>query len=165
MCGYRPQFVPLPTPKGFTDVDFVAYFDAVSTPVLGMTLAAGAEQLDVPLQIENDADFICRGIKVALTLTAERGVPTLPQVQFKTPNGTPISSKFPAFPPILNQSYLGGGLVVLPAGALEIPTVPMDAEILCPAGSAWLMNVYNPGILATLSGFVAFFGVKRYANG
>ena len=163
--GYRPQFVPPPTPKGFHDVDFVAYFDAVSTPFLGTIMQAGAEQLDVPLQLENDADFVLRGIRVVLFLTTERGAPAVPQVQFKAPDGSPLSSKFPAFPPLLLQSYTAGGLIVAPAGAFEFPTVPIDPEVLCPAGSAFLMNVYNPGILAQLGGFIAFFGVKRYANG
>ena len=164
--GYRHQFVPAPTPQGFHDVDFIAYFDKVSTPVLGITLQANAEQLDVPLQLENDADFVFRGIRVYLTLSEEIGAGAPPRVQFKTPNGTPISSKFPALPPRLDQAYRAGGLNLGPTGVYELPTVPTDAEVLCPAGSAFLMNVYNPNAApATLSGFIAFFGVKRYPNG
>jgi hypothetical protein len=163
---YRPQFVPAPTPQGFHDVDFIAYFDAISTPVLGITLQAGAEQLDVPLQLENDADFIFRGIRILATLASERGGGLPPRFQFKTPDGTPLSSKFPALPPRLDQSYRAGGLNLGPTGTYELPTVPTDAEVLCPASSAFLMNVYNPNAVpATLSGFIAFFGVKRYANG
>jgi hypothetical protein len=137
------------------DVDFEAYFDAVSTPVLGITLAAGAEQLDVPLQLENDADFIVRGIRIVGAA----------QFQFKTPDGIPLSSRFPAQPPVLQQSYQAGGLNLTPSGVFELPTVPMDPEVVCPAGSAWLLNVLNPAAIPTaVAGFIVFFGVKRYAQ-
>lgn len=164
---YRPQFVPRSTPKGFHDVDFVHFYDANTTPVLGMTIGAGAEKMDIPLYLENDADFILRGIRVLLVVTSEEAGAVAARVQFREPaGGRFLSSQPPALPPVLSQSYLGQGLNVTPTGAFEFPMVPMDPEIVCPAGSAFLAYLYNPlAVAGMVSGFIAFFGVKRYANG
>jgi hypothetical protein len=154
--NYRPQFVPAPAPQGFHDEEFVHYFDAVSTPVLGAVLAAGATQMNVTLQLENDADFIARGIRIIGTA----------RFQFREPFGDKLLSEdLPATPPVLRHTYQAGGLDLTPSGTLELPTVPIEPEIFCPAGSAFQVNIYNPAAVpANVAGFIAIFGVKRYAK-
>jgi hypothetical protein len=62
---YRPQF-PFFTPPLYRDKDAVQYFDQVSTPLLNsaLNLAVGGMILGIPLQLDADAPFTWRGIKV-----------------------------------------------------------------------------------------------------
>lgn len=63
--SYRPQF-PFSVPPDTQDKDFVHYFDQTNTPQLNnaLSLAVGATILQIPLQLEGDAPFTIRGIKV-----------------------------------------------------------------------------------------------------
>ena len=151
-ASYQPQFAFPPCPVGFEDLEFVHYFDAVSTPALGSTLAAGAESFDIPLFLEKDADFVARAIRIVGAA----------QFQFRDPTGTWLSEKPPAFPPLLSQSYQGQGLNLAPSGAFFQPSVVLEPEIVCTAGSAFMLYLYNPtGGPVAVAGFVSIEGVKR----
>jgi hypothetical protein len=153
--SYRAQFAYPPAPAGFHDEDFIHYYDAISTPTLGSILPAGATLRDIPLVLETDADFIARGIRIFGFV----------DFQLREPNGAFLSEQPPANPPSLFHSYLGGGIIIFPAGPMELPTVPLESEIVCPAGSAFLLYLYNPtGGPTPVNGTIAIFGVKRYAD-
>jgi hypothetical protein len=153
---YRAQFAYRPAPTGFHDEDFTHFYNAISTPALGMTIAAGDTLKDIPLVLETDADFIARGIRIMGQA----------RFQFREPSGLWLSEQYPAPPPHLVHSYQAGGLDLLPAGTFELPTVPLEPAIGCLAGSAFLLYLYNPAAIpVAVNGWVAIFGVKRYANG
>jgi hypothetical protein len=155
--SYRAQFDSPPAPRGFHDEDFVHYYDAINTPTLGQALPAGATLRDIPLVLETDADFIARGIRIIGA--------GLVQYRFREPNGGYLSEQPPANPPVLFHSYVAGGIVVFPVGLFEVPTVPLDPEVVCPAGSAFVLSLYNlAAIPMPVGGFIAIFGVKRYAD-
>jgi hypothetical protein len=121
-----------------------------------MTIAAGDTLKDIPLVLETDADFIARGIRIMGQA----------RFQFREPSGLWLSEQYPAPPPHLVHSYQAGGLDLLPAGTFELPTVPLEPAIGCLAGSAFLLYLYNPAAIpVAVNGWVAIFGVKRYANG
>lgn len=155
-ASYQPQFAFPPTPPGFADDQFVQYYDAISTPILGATLAAHGEYLDIPLQIENDPTpdsvFIARALRI---VGAAR-------FQFREPSGSWLSSAFPNLPPVLRQSYLAQGLDLGPSGAFFQPAVSFEPEIYCRAGSFFLLYLYNPAAApAAVAGFISIEGVKR----
>lgn len=151
--NYRPQFAASFAPAGFHDEEFVHYYDAVSNPALGLTLAAGASLRDIPLPLETDAAFIARGIRFVGT--------GMPNLQVREPGGRYLSQDaLFAF-----QSYLSGGLFVLPSGAFEVMTVALEPEIECPAGSVFLAYFENSLAVPLAMGVeISIFGVKRYAD-
>ena len=153
--SYRAQFAYPPAPRGFHDEDFIHYYDAISTPTLGQIMPAGSTLRDIPLVLETDADFIARGVRIFGFV----------DFRLREPNGGYLSEQPPANPPILFHSYVGGGIIIFPAGLVELPTVPLDSEIVCSAGSAFLLYLYNAlPIPMQVNGTIAIFGVKRYAD-
>jgi hypothetical protein len=62
---YRPEFF-YSTPPEFQDKDFIHYFDQTDNAQLlnALSLAAGQTILGIPLQLETDAPFFLRGIKI-----------------------------------------------------------------------------------------------------
>jgi hypothetical protein len=62
--SYRPQYVTTPTPPGFVDEEFEYYFDSTNTPALA-PLVSGQQVNRVTLQLQQDAEFIWRGIEIS----------------------------------------------------------------------------------------------------
>lgn len=150
--SYRAQFAYAPAPSGFHDEDFVHYYDAINTPTLGLIMDAGSTLRDIPLVLETDADFLARGIRIYGSV----------HFRLREPNGAYLSEQPPANPPVLFHSYVAGGVLIFPFGLVELPTVPLEPGIVCPAGSAFLLYLYNPyAFPVPVFGTIAIFGVKR----
>ena len=158
--NYRPQFAVSPCPAGFHDEEFIHYFDELSNPALGLTLAGGATLRDIPLQLETDAVFIARGVRLGSIATVN--------VQLREPGGRLLSPEVSGSGFLIPyQSYLPGGLDLTPAGGFELMTVPLEPEIECPAGSvfmAYFQNATSPPAPVAIDAVIAIFGVKRYAD-
>lgn len=120
---YRPQFSYPKAPDGTYDQDFVYSFDPYSTPALNVRFAPGQTLLRVPLQMESDAAFIQRGLKMNPSFTNFLGV------QLFTPDDSPISDD------------------LLPLSAYSAntgnPAAILEPEILSPAGASYQLNVVN----------------------
>ena len=147
---YRAQYGFPPTPKGFDDQMFHYSFDSTTVPALGVSLAAGAYSNDVTLQLQNDAEFILRGIKVQ-TQAGTTGSNL--SMQIKDPFGNYLS----AGPVDLSRYLRGSGLAVI--GRL---IVPFEAEIVCPIGGFFQLYFYNPTTGSITPPALTFFGVKRF---
>jgi hypothetical protein len=153
---FRPQYAFAPAPSGFHDEDFVHTYNSINTPAFGL-VAGNVELRDIVLQLEPDAIFLLRGLKIIVD------DPTFSfGYQFREPGG-----KFLSRDPVrLNQGYLGGVLLSFVTGAFAVSIVPIEPEIECPPGGVFLLNILNvlgtPANAALLS--VSLFGVKRYAD-
>lgn len=113
---FRPQFAYPPPPDGWIDVEFVYYFDSTIQPSLGLV----PSNL-VPLQLEPDAEYRFRAIQI----TGNAGDIA---VRFWTPRGEQISQVQ------VEADLAYGGAVSAGAPVGRLP-VPLDDEIVCPAGS------------------------------
>ena len=114
----RPQFAFKDAPEGYEDQDFVYVFDASNTPALAQVLAPGQSILNIPLQLQSDAEFLLRGIEVFdLSGTAV--------MRLRTPNGDYVQSDWT---PALD--YAGH-------------PVPVEPAVPCPAAGVFLLDVAN----------------------
>lgn len=153
---YRPQFAFV-TPMGFRDEAFHYSFDSGNVPALGSVIAAGQLVSDITLQLQNDAEFILRALKVTGS-GSERGGLTQTAVsnlalQIKDPRGEYLSA---SFLPISNYLTGAGEAVV---GRMF---VPFESEIRCPASGFLQLFLYNPTSGALLPPSFTLYGVKRY---
>ena len=123
--SYRPQF-PFRTPPQFQDKDFVHYFDQTTVPLFNtaLSLAAGGIILNIPLQLQADAPFSIRGIKV--------NGPANFAVRFRDPYG----------------NYLSEGFIPIPlrdgpeeTGVYGSNVVDFEPEIGCPVGSIIFVDI------------------------
>lgn len=123
--SYRPQFL-YSTPEKFKDEDFIHYFDQHNTTQLNnaLSLAAGGTIIGIPLQLETDAPFFWRGLKI--------DGPANYAVRLRDPYG----------------NYLTDDYVPLPLGfspdaptVAGSPVIPMEPEVPCPAGSVILVDI------------------------
>jgi hypothetical protein len=127
---YRPQYVFPPTPAGFVDEQFHYSFDSTNTPVLGLAIAAGVTLRNVYLQLQNDAEFILRAIKVQLGTS-----PSNLYLSIRDPHSFPLSA---VHLPLNNYLTPGGASIV---GSMM---VPFESEVVCPAGGFFILDLYNP---------------------
>ncbi len=120
---YRPQFSNPKPPQGTYDEDFVYSFDPYNTPALNVRFAPGQQLLRVPLQMQSDAAFIHRGLKMNPSFTSFLGV------QLFCPDDSPLSDD------------------ILPLSAYSAntgnPAPILEPEILSPAGASYQLNVVN----------------------
>ncbi len=144
---FRPQYSYPPAPRGKEDETFHYSFDGTNTPLLGLSLAAGQYFNDIPLTLEQDAPFLCRGIKIRLATD-----PSNLWAKLKTPHGDYLQTVYVP----LSLWASGSGIAV--AGQL---IVPMENEIECPAGSNWTLYLYNPTGDSVTPPAVTLYGVKR----
>ena len=114
----RPQFAFKNAPDGYEDQDFVYVFDASNTPALAQGLASGESILNIPLQLQSDAEFIARGIEVFDTSG-------LAMLRLRTPSGDYMQSDWT---PALD--YAGH-------------PVPVEPAIPCAAAGVFLLDVSN----------------------
>jgi hypothetical protein len=143
---YRPAFA-YHTPRGFRDETFHYSFNGSNVAALGTAIAAGALVADIILQLQNDADFVCRGLKVLLGT-----VPSNLYLWLKDPFGNYLSQTY--VPASLSVSGSGSGV----CGSLVVPI----EEIICPASGMWTAYLYNPTAAPVNPPAFSFFGVKRY---
>lgn len=144
---YRPQMA-FQTPPGFRDEQFHYSFDSTIVPVLATAILAGQVVNDIYFQLQNDAEFICRGIKVQLATAASNL-----QLWLKDPFGN-----------YLSQTYIPLATYATGAGTQVIGRmiVPFEPEIACPAGSIFTAFLLNPTLGSVTPPAFTFFGVKRY---
>lgn len=123
--SYRPQF-PFSTPPQFQDKDFVHYFDQTNTPQLNsaLSLAAGGTILAIPLQLQGDAPFSLRGIKI--------NGPSNYAVRLRDPYGNYLSDDWVNLP----LEYAPNEPAVFGSNVVEF-----EPEIRCPAGCVLLVDV------------------------
>jgi hypothetical protein len=120
---YRPQF-SFPEPQqGTYDEDFVYSFDPYNTPALDVRLGPNGMLLRIPLQMQSDAAFVHRGLKLNPSLTSFLGV------QLFFPDDTPLTDD----------------LVPLSAFAANTgnPAPILEPDMLVPAGASYQLNVVN----------------------
>jgi len=159
---YRPQFA-YPTPDGFTDQDCDQYFDGNNAPLLN--LSGGPDLVsNIPLQLDKDADFLWRGIKIPNL----RGIVLNLGIQLRGPDGRYLSpSSQLIFPP-------GNTTVFIPVwlwawqssqydGLTGGPGCIIEPEIYCQKGSVIMLDYQN---LTRGGGSIDFAvvltGVKRW---
>jgi hypothetical protein len=143
---YRPQFA-FQTKAGFQDEQFHYSFDSTNVPALGVAIAGGAYANNIVLQLQNDAEFILRSIKVQTGTTASNLYLTI-----KDPFGNYLS----AVPlPLTNYLTAAGGAVL---GQLE---VPFEADIQCPLGGFFELFFYNPTAAPITPPSFTLYGVNR----
>ena len=147
---YRPQFA-YPTPDGFVDEDFDHYYDNLSVPLLGGMKTQ--EVRNIPLQLDTDADFLWRGIKIP---SADANTPPNIGIQLRAPDGRYIMA---GYVPIWlfglqlsqNPNYNGPGSILEP-------------EIYCPRGSTILLNLFDFNNSNEEIGVITLTGVKRWSK-
>lgn len=145
---YRPQF-PWKTPDGFVDQDFSYSFDGSTVPLLAPSIPGGAFIQNIFMRLQPDEMFLWRGWKV------QGYGPSLQPlyIWFKDSHGNYLSN---APIPSLHWTYPSGTI------GFGFATVPLEPEIVCPAGSVVTLYIQNPGILTvTNPPRVILYGVKR----
>jgi hypothetical protein len=111
---YRPQFPISPAPEGFEWVPTIYSFDATNTPALSLAITGTQQTDDIPLLLDDDADFYLMAIKVNAPLV---------KMILKDPYTAPLVDDFVS--PLLWADDLQ-------------PTVVETPGLYCPAGSALL---------------------------
>lgn len=120
---YRPQFSFSEAQQGTYDEDFVYSFDPYNTPALDIRFGPAEQLLRLPLQMQSDAAFIHRGLRMNPALTSFLGA------QLFFPDDTPLSDD------------------LLPISAFSAntgnPAPIIEAEMLSPAGASYQVNIVN----------------------
>ena len=98
-------------------------FDPYNTPALNVRFAPGQQLLRIPLQLQSDAAFIHRGLKLNSSLPSFLGV------QLFFPDDTPLTDD------IVSVSAFTSGT--------GNPAPILEPEIMSPAGASYQLNVVN----------------------
>ena len=154
---YRPQFA-FATPPGNEDQDFDHYYDSGNTP--GLNIPPGNMPImSIPLNIDPDADFMWRGIKIPMG----GGLKPL-FVRFRDPNtGRYLQDDFiPAWNFAVNPASngLNGGQSCIQEAEIKCPragVVMLDLQMNAPQPSSAsapvvIAGVSNGGGLGSYSG-------------
>ena len=148
---FRPQFVyPFP-PDPCEDQKSLYSFDTVNTPALTGTLGAGLTLARIPLRMDRDSAFLCRGVKSNGPLLLRVEDPAGNQLSDSENATQAVNFENPS-----QWSNTGGaGLAVLDSGA---------GGVFAHAGGTFLLYLYNPtGSAVTLTTtIVTLHGVKRF---
>jgi hypothetical protein len=155
MSMYRPQYA-FGTPRGFRDETFHYSFDKTNVAALGVQIPAGQLRNDIVLQLQNDQEFVCRGISV-LGADVERGgtAPSNLYLWLKDPFGNYLSQTYVP----LSRYLTGSGRTVTG----RFPVI-LEPEIICPAGGMWVAYFYNPTSGSLYPPAFTFYGDKRYSE-
>lgn len=125
--SYRPQFAYALAPDGWEDQEFEYFFDTLNA--LPPLIAPGQEFQNIVLQLHRDADFHWRAVQ-----TSRLGGGAGLGLRFRTPDGSRIED---AYVPAWNLSGYPGAAAGIPGGT----PVPLQDEIVCPAGSVILLDI------------------------
>jgi hypothetical protein len=126
---YRPQAAYPPAPPGWQDEDFEYYFDVSSLPAFQIALTPGQEITGLVLKLQPDAEFRLRALQV-WNPNGALGV------RFQTPDGQYFDADYVPASVFWGLPLATGGI---PGG---VP-VAIEPEIVCPAGSALLLDLKN----------------------
>jgi hypothetical protein len=146
--NYRPQFAYPPAPQGFEDRNYTYTFHPGNVPQLGVTMPALSVIENIALPLEPDADFLCRAIQINLFCD---------YAYLRTPRGDNLSDGYAPlwlWPPASSVAWPGSGNLAM----------PFEPEIVCPAGSFWLLFLQNRRaipVVPTALTQISLFGVKR----
>jgi hypothetical protein len=121
--SYRPQFAFEPPPPGWEDVDFEYVFSPENTPAMNVPLFPGDTLLNVVLPLEPDAEYRVRSIEFIDPSLGGLGV------RFRDAYGV-LLSPLPGF--VRSSSYTRTGAAV-----------PLEPELVCPAGSVLQVDLKN----------------------
>lgn len=119
---YRPQYAYPPPPPGWQDEEFEYYFDITNTPALGVI-----PSYRVPLQLQQDAEYRIR----AFEISGNTGKLLL---RFWTPDGLQLSQ-------VQIENDLAYAATVNGTAPIGRLPVPLADEIICPKGSAVLVDI------------------------
>lgn len=145
--SFRPQFAYPPTPRGYQDEAFSYSFDSSNIALLNIALAAGGQANNIPFQLEPDAAFILRAMKV------ESGTgPSTLALEFKTAHGDYLCTTY-----VPLATWLDGG----GTGIVGKMFIPLESEIECPPGSVLNAYLYNPTAAPVSPPAFTLYGVKR----
>ena len=148
---YRPQFPYPPPPKGCEDIDCRYAFDQTNVAALAGTIAANSFFQYIPLQLDQDADFFLRGIRIAATSLL---------LGLFDPGGHPLLLPSTAgAPPVIENDlwfeFDGGPLITLESD---------NWGIYCPAGSAFALNMQNTTGSGQSGPIITLHGIKRFGR-
>jgi hypothetical protein len=124
--AYRPQYAYPDSLEGFTEEDFVYYFDATNTPILNQ-IPVNTPLSRIPLQLQADAPFRLRAVQVS------GNVGNL-LLRFWDSFGNPLSQVLVE----ADRSYSGSEQGAQPIGRLPVVFEP---EVPCPAGAVLLVDL------------------------
>lgn len=126
---YRPQYAFPPTLPGFLDEQFHYSFDGTNVPVLATPIAAGQGVENITLQLQNDAEFILRAVKVQLSTSPSNLYGTI-----RDPYGNFLSAS-----PLPFAGYL------TPSGSPLMGSlfVNFEAEVRAPIGGFFQLFLFN----------------------
>lgn len=143
---YRPQFA-YPTPPGYQDRPFIHSFDGTTVKLLSGNIANGVFLQNIMLPLDTDEMFLWRGWKVQSYSINFLSL----YFQWKDPFGNYLS------PTQVTADHIG-----VPSGTagFGFATVPIEPEIICPAGAMLSCYIFNPSVQVALPR-VVMFGVKR----
>ena len=149
---YRPEFVYLPAPADSKDVRCTYSFDGSNTPALASAIpAANAYSTEIPLTLDEDADFFLRGIQLQETVLL---IGLLDPFRNQLVNPL-VPGNPPTLLPDLWASTDGAGLEALESD---------NWGIYCPRGSSLIAYVQN-GTAAPVAGpVITLHGIKRYCG-
>ena len=150
--AYRPQFAFPNPPKTCRDQNCMYSFDGTNTPSL-LSIAAGEPGTNkIPLQLDNDADFLIRPVRMpptALKVALEDCfLHLLVEVN-------PVNADYQLLNPEFWSESDGAGLVAWESD---------DWGIWCPAGGSLILYCANPTGAAITNFVVNLQGVKRYTG-
>lgn len=136
---YRAQWTYV-TPPGYRDEIF-------EQPFFWQLVANGQLYRDLPIQLDDDADFIIR--KIEFDGTPGGGGSSL--VRFRDAFGNPLTTGYD------NNGFLLPNGLILAMGFLGALSLPLESEIWCPAGSVLLVDL-QPSTNGTISGLTIPLG-------
>jgi len=146
---YRPQFAYPPPPTGCREQNCMYSFDATNTPSFASIAANDPGTNKIPLQLDQDADFIIRAVRItpsSLRVVLEDCF--LHALVDQNPQNQCLNPKFWA-------QTEGAGFV------------PLESDnwgIWCPAGGILIAYVQNPTGAPITGLAINLVGEKRYSG-
>ena len=149
---YRPQFVYLPSPPNTKDVRTSYSFDQSNVPTfVGTIPAANAYSTQIPLQLDNDADFFLRAIEIKETVLLIGILDPM--------NNQLVDPLVPG-----NPATLLPDLWASPDGAVIVPLESDNWGVFCSAGSSLIAYVQNSTGDPVAGPVITLHGIKRYCG-
>lgn len=148
--SYLLQFAYPAPPSGVNEDQFSYSFDSSNTPGLVATIpaAVGAiagTTLNIPLQLQTDAVFMVRAIRVS---AANLGI------KFRTTFGRILSDDFVQ----INLAYQPSSIPTIAAGLF----IPFEPELLCTPGGIITVDFSNSTNAPIAPPKITMYGPKRY---
>lgn len=145
---YRPQFAFHVAPPGFRDEQFHYSFDKENVPILNTAIGAGLSVNNIVCQLQNDAEFILRSLKIQGVSSSVSSL----LVTIRDPYGNFLS----AVPLPIGNYASGGGAVSV--GRMD---VPFEDQIVCPIGGFFEVFLTNLTLGNVNPPAFSFYGVNR----